>query len=272
MVNSFLQKLSNWSLVASLALLSPLATPLPKAAWAQPPSQAPEKLTQFISELETAANEQNLQAVTEAYSRDFNTSEGLNAQALAQKLEKLWDTYSRVNYEVELENWEQAGDGFIAETVTHIRGVRQANGKDVLLEATLRSRQNINNEQITSQEMLSERSQVFMGENPPRVKVNAPDQVAVGEEFNFDVIVSEPLGNDILLGTALEQEVTASSYLNPQNLNLSILPAGGIYRTGKVSSGAGERWLSAIIVRDNGMTLVSQRLEVVAETSALSNF
>lgn len=269
MVNAFFQQLSKWSLVGAIALLSPLTL---KPAWADQPTNAPESLTQFLSELETAANDQDLEAVTNAYSDNFNTSEGLNGQELAEKLEKLWETYSRVNYRVELENWEQDGDEIIAETTTHIQGERQARGENALLEAELRSRQRINNDQITDQETLSERSQIFIGDNAPRVKVNAPNEVAVGEKFNFDVIVREPVGDDILMGTALEEEVTASNYLAPQNLDLEILSAGGIYRTGEASSNPGERWLSAIIVRDDGITLVSQRLNIVAETSALSKF
>lgn len=265
----FFQQLSKWSLVGAIALLFPLTI---KPAWADEPSNAPESLTQFLSELETAANDQNLEAVTDAYSDSFNTSEGLNGQELAQKLEQLWETYSRVNYRVELENWEQEGDEIIAETVTHIRGTRQARGETAVLEAQLRSRQRINNDQIIAQETLSEGSKLFIGDNAPQVKVNAPNKVGVGEKFNFDVIVREPVGDDILMGTALEEEVTANNYLTPQNLDLDVLPAGGIYRTGEAAANPGQRWLSAIIVRGDGMTLVSQRLNIVAETSALSNF
>ena len=265
----FFQQLSKWSVVGAIALLSPFTI---KPAWANEPTNAPESLTQFLSELETAANDQNLEAVSDAYSDNFSTSEGLNGQKLAQKLEQLWETYSRVNYRVELKNWEQDGDEIIAETVTQIRGVRQSRGETAVLEAQLRSRQRINNDQITTQKTLSERSQLFIGDNAPQVKVNAPNEVAVGEKFNFDVIVREPVGNDILMGTALEEKVTANNYLTPQNLDLDVLPAGGIYRTGEVSSNPGQRWLSAIIVRGDGMTLVSQRLNIVAETSSLSNF
>ncbi|MFP4133462.1 MAG: nuclear transport factor 2 family protein [Halothece sp.] len=265
----FFQQLSKWSLVGAIALLFPLTIP---PAWAEEPTNAPESLTQFLSELETAANDQDLDAVTDAYSENFNTQEGLNGQELAQKLEQLWETYSEVDYRVELENWEEDGDEIIAETVTQIRGTRQLRGDNAVLEAQLRSRQRINNDQITEQETLSESSQLLIGDNAPQVSVNAPNEVAVGEKFNFDVIVSKPVGNDILMGTAMEEEVTANNYLTPQNLDLEMLPAGGIYRTGEASPNPEQRWLSAIIVRSDGMTLVSQRLNIVEETSALSNF
>lgn len=70
---------------------------------------------------------------------------------------------------------------------------------------------------------------------------------------------------------ALEEEVTPTDYLKPQEVDLEILPAGGIYRLGEAPTNPGQRWLSAIIVRGNGMTLVSKRVNIVPTQAALSN-
>ncbi|MDR9404100.1 MAG: nuclear transport factor 2 family protein [Halothece sp. Uz-M2-17] len=266
MLDSFLKKLSQWSLVAAIALLFPS-----QLAQAAPANTAPKNLTQLLSELETAANNEDMATVRAVYSPELTTTSGLDVAALTQKLEQLWNTYDQLDYQVELENWEKQGETLVAETVTRIRGLRNAQGREVFLEATLRSRQTIREGQIVTQDMLSEQSKVYIGENAPRVKVNAPSQVQAGENFNFDVIVQEPIGDDILMGTALEEEVTIQSYLTPRNLNLEILPAGGIYRLGEAPTTPGQRWLSAIIIRDNGMTLVSQRVNIVSNTATLSN-
>lgn len=266
MLDSFLKKLPQWSLLAAIALFFP-----PQLTQAAPANTAPKNLTQFLNSLETAANNEDTTAVRAAYSSDFTTESGLNGETLAQKLETLWERYDQLDYQVDLQNWETQGDTLVAETVTRIRGLRNAQGRDVVLEATLRSRQEIRGDQIVSQEMLSEQSKVYIGDNAPRVKVSAPKQVEVGQDFSFDVIVQDPIEDDILMGTALEEEVTAQGYLNPQNLELEILPAGGIYRLGEAPTAPGKRWLSAIVVRDNGMTLVSQRLNIVPATAALSN-
>lgn len=263
MFYSFLQQLPKWSILAAIALLLPS-----NIAQAEP---APQRLTQLLSELETAANNNDVETVQAAYTGEFTTSSGLNRQELAQKLQQLWETYDRLDYQIQLESWEQRGNTLVAQTVTQIRGQRQGQDQEILLEAVLRSRQRIQNGKIISQDMISERSQLYIGENAPRVKVNAPNTIQVGEEFNFDVIVREPVGDDILLGTALEEEVTANRYLIPQKLDLEILPAGGIYRLGEAPTRPGKRWLSAIIVRDDGMTLVSHRLNIVPQQSALSN-
>lgn len=265
MLDSIFKKGAKWSLIAAIALL--LTPDIAKAA-----RKPPENLTELLGKLETAANNADLEVVRAAYSSDFTTASGLSPSEMAQKLEQFWESYSRVDYRIELQSWEKQGDAIVAETVTRVRGLREAQGRDILLEATLRSRQRIVDGKITKQEMLSERSQVYIGDNAPRVTVNAPNQVQVGKQFNFDVIVREPIGdNNILLGTALEEEVTASKYLNSRELDLEILPAGGIYRLGEAPTAPGKRWLSAIIVRDDGITLVSQRLNIVPAKSALSN-
>jgi hypothetical protein len=266
MLDSFLKQLSPWSLVAAIALLIP-----PQLAQAAPANTAPKSLTQLLAQLENAANNEDMATIRAAYSSNFMTAAGLNSGELAKKLETLWQQYDQLDYQVELQNWERQGETLVAETVTQIRGLGEAQGREILLEATLRSRQQIQGGKIISQAMLSEQSKVYIGDNAPRVDVKVPNEVAVGQGFNFDVIVKEPIGDDILMGTALEQEVSPENYLSPQDLALEILPAGGIYRLGEAPTAPGKRWLSAIVVRDDGITLVSQRLNIVPATAALSS-
>lgn len=269
MLHSLFQQLPKWSLVASIALLSPFNASLFKPVWAAPAKTAPDRLTQQLKALETAANNRDLEAVQNIYSNEATTVVG-SPQKLTQKLKQFWEQYSKLDYQVELQSWEKQGNTIVAETVTRIRGLREQQDRDMVLQAELRSRQQFVDGKIVSQEILTEQSQLYIGNNAPRVRINAPNQVKVGEEFNFDVIVREPVGDGILMGTAVEEPVTPSDYLKPQKLDLKILPAGGIYRLGKIKN-SGQRWLSAIIVRGNGMTLVSKRINIVPTQAALSN-
>jgi len=276
MANFRFRQLVKWSLAISITLLfssgvslqeSPLRWKLIAAASA---NEAPSKLHEVLTPLETAANKQKLRAVKKAYHRDFSTTEGLDRKALTKQLKQLWKKYPQLDYEIELKSWEVNGDKMVAETVTNIQGVRQAHGREMRLEAQLRSRQEVVEDKIVSQTILSERSQIYIGDDAPRVSVNSPDQVQVGETFSFDVIVQEPTANERFLGTALEKRVNPNQYMNSQQFDLDMLPSAGIYRLGTAPDRPGKRWLSAIIVGDGGMTLISQRLTIVPETSALS--
>jgi hypothetical protein len=41
------------------------------------------------------------------------------------------------------------------------------------------------------------------------------------------------LGDDLLLGTALEEPIKPERLIKPANLKLEILPAGGVFKLGK---------------------------------------
>ena len=239
------------------------------AVRAKTPETAPAELKQVLSQIEAAANRHNIEGIMQFYGSDFTSSSGLGRSELSKALTQLWERYPELNYRTELQSWETAGDEIVAETVTYITGSRQSEGRTIKLQSTLRSRQRLQGQEIVQRQVLAERTKLTSGSNPPEVRVRIPEKVRPGERFNFDVIATEPLGEDVLLGTALEQPVTGDRYLKPSNLDLEVLPAGGIYRIGEAPASPGNRWLSAVLVRENGITAVTQRLRVV-EGSATS--
>jgi len=62
--------------------------------------------------------------------------------------------------------------------------------------------------------------------------MNLPQQVRVGQQYSFDAIVQEPLGDDYLVGAAIEEPIQADKYFNPTpELEL---PAGGLFKVGRL--------------------------------------
>jgi hypothetical protein len=100
------------------------------------------------------------------------------------------------------------------------------------------------------------------GDNPPQVKVVAPDNVTTGKKYNFDLIVDEPLGGQILLGAVQEEKTGANLYLNSTSLELEPLAAGGIYKVATAPSLPQSNWLSAILVRGDGITMITHRVNI----------
>ncbi|HEY9845599.1 MAG TPA: hypothetical protein V6D03_05315, partial [Candidatus Caenarcaniphilales bacterium] len=121
----------------------------------------------------------------------------------------------------------------------------------------------LDNQKITRQEILAEHSELTSGAKPPVVELNLPKQVKVGQDYSFDAIVKEPLGESLLLGAALEEPISPKNYLSQAQIKLEALPAGGIFKLGKAPAQASNQWISAVLVREDGMTLISQRLQVV---------
>ncbi|MEG4813675.1 nuclear transport factor 2 family protein [Microcoleus sp. K5-D4] len=230
---------------------------------AQTPANAPAPLTKVLTEIDAAANRRDVKAVMAFYSPSFTHSDGLNSQSMEKALTQLWDRYPSLNYRTEIKSWKTEGSAILAETITTIAGTQKKDGRELTLKATIRSQQRFEGEKIVSQEILAEQTQLSSGQNPPTIQVNFPDQVKVGEEYHFDAIVREPIGDDILIGTVLEEPITEKTLFNPSEVELELLNSGGIFKVGKAPATPENRWVSAVLMRQGGIATVSVRLRVV---------
>ncbi|NJL85726.1 MAG: nuclear transport factor 2 family protein [Leptolyngbyaceae cyanobacterium SM1_1_3] len=231
-------------------------------AVAAPPETAPAELTDALEQIQTAANAQNLDGVIRFYGPDFTNTDGFDREQFSQALIQLWQQYPQLTYRLELQSWEQSGGMLSAETITYLEGTGINGGRTLTLEAMVRSRQQFESGQIVSQEVLSERNQVTSGENPPEVTVVLPEETSVGAAFDFDAIVREPLGERLLLGAAVDEGITAEDFFVGRPLTLELLAAGGLFKIGTAPDQPDNRWISAVLIHEEGTTIVSQRLRV----------
>lgn len=249
----------NWSVSVLLSLSLTAGSTI--EAQAQTLETAPSQLKNAIAQIDAAANSRDLDVLTLFYSNGFRNSDGLTLSSIKPVLTQLWQRYSQLNYRTEIMSWENEGNAIVAETITYITGTEVDKGRELKLESTLRSRQRFENEKIVEQEIISESTKITSGENPPSVEVNLPEQVPTGQQYSFDVIVKEPLGNDILLGAAWEEPIEGNRYTKPAEFELEVLPAGGVFKLGRAPFREGGRWLSAVLIRKDGMTIVTERLQ-----------
>lgn len=243
---------------ASLVVLFPV-----KGAANNPPETAPAELRNLILQIDATATARNLAGVMEFYNVNFTHSDGLTYSTVENTIRQLWQRYPNISYHTKLLSWSTDGNQIIAETETEISGVESTDNRQFTLNATVRSSQRYENQKLIRQDILSERIELTSGDNPPKLKINLPEQVRVGERYSFDAIVEEPLGEDQLLGAAIEEPVRVDKYLNPSNMNLDLLSAGGIFKVGQAPRVPDNRWISAVVVRHDGITAISQRLRVV---------
>ncbi|MBE9062096.1 nuclear transport factor 2 family protein [cf. Phormidesmis sp. LEGE 11477] len=232
------------------------------AAKAAPAESAPPELTAAIENMETAASERDLTAVMDGYSPSFSNEDGFTYETLETALQTFWDRYTTLSYRVELQSWEPTSTGFLAETVTYVSGTQIDNGQSRELESIIRSRQAYQDGKIISQETLSERNQMTSGEKPPSVSVILAEQVESGEQYDFDAIVLEPLGNRYLLGGVIDEGVTSTDFFAGRPVELELLSAGGLFKIGEAPDTPDSRWVSALLVREDGVTIVTRRLQV----------
>ena len=226
-------------------------------------NNAPPQVRTLLTQIDAAANRRNIKGVMNFYSPSFVHGDGLNRSSMEQAVTSLWKRYPNLTYNTKLESWRTQGNSIIADTVTNIVGLPSANNNKLGMNATIKSRQRIVNGKIIRQDILSERTQLTSGVNPPKVDINLPDKLKAGQRYYFDAIVNEPLGDSFLLGAALDEPVEPGKYLKPTPVNLELLAAGGIFKVGRAPTTPGSQWISAVLVRGNGTTMITQRVPVV---------
>lgn len=256
---------------------TPNATPNPTPAPAEqtsPDRSAPPELLAVLANIDAAASKGDLATVMSFYDPAFKNSDGLTYDQLQQALQNFWQRFPNPTYSTQINSWKTEGDAIVAETTTTITATTNpapqppgpqppAQNNPVSLTSTITSRQRFQGTKIVEQEILSEQSQLTQGENPPAVEVRLPEQVTVGQEFEFDAIVQEPLGDRLLLGAATDEQVQPSGYLSPTPVNLELLASGGLFKVGQAPAVPETHWVSATLIRDDGMTTITRRLQVV---------
>lgn len=239
-------------------------------AQAATPQTAPSQLKNLLTQIDATANQHNVKAVMQFYGENFSHADGLSRQSMEKALTQLWQRYPQLKYQTQLQSWKSEGNAIVAETVTNITGAQSRDSRNQVFRATIKSRQRYENEKIVRQEILSERSQLSAGAKPPTVDMKLPQQVSTGQQYNFDAIVQEPLGDDYLLGAAIEEPIQAGRNFKATPVELELLSAGGLFKLGRAPAMADDRWVSALVIRGDGMTLVTQRLQVVGQNRPIS--
>jgi hypothetical protein len=248
----------------SLAIGLPQAIAATPSAPSSPASAAPSAIATLLKQLDTAASRKDLESTMRFYSPSFSHGDGLDFKTQQQVLKGFWQDTKSIQYQTQINSWKaEPQDRYTVETTTTLRGVRKAVERDMDLTATVRSRLVIKDQKIMTQEILSEQTRLVTGDKPPNVSLSLPEQVNVGQTFSFDAVVTEPLGDDLLLGSAIEESITPAQYLQPSAITLEPLSAGGIFKTGQAPQQPTRKWISAVLIKNGGITIVSQRMNVV---------
>jgi hypothetical protein len=222
----------------------------------------PAALKTLLTSIDSAANSRKLPELSRYYSSNFTTSDGLTKTLWQQSLTQLWQSYDNLSYITTLNNWQRQGNSYTVVTTTKIAGTQNINGRASNLQSTIQARQKIVGSQVVQQDILQERTQVSSGAKPPTIELTLPDRIEPNAEYNLDAIVTEPLGEDVLLGATVEQPVSAQSYTQPANFKLELLTAGGLFKIARAPGKSGDYWLSTVFIRPTGMTTLTQRIHI----------
>jgi len=246
----------------------------------------------LVVALDSALNAKNIGAISNLLTSDYAHDDGYNRETLPKALQRLWKQYPNLTYKTEIVDSNMKGGTETIETLTTIDGYRSnPSGQIWKITGTIRSQQTVEANRIRSQSILSEQTQITIGEKPPTVIVNLPDSVTVGKAYNYEAVIQEPINDDLLMGTVFDNPVspalltqnqlqlqlpsiaellsgrtrkTPTPANSAQIVKLSRLPSGGFFKVGTASKLPETRWISAVLARhDGGITIATNRLRTV---------
>jgi len=244
-----------------LLSLSFTATKL-NIALAQSNNNTPKELLELVNKIDLAANNKDLKSTKENISPSFTNSDGLNYEKFISSLEKFWSKYDNLKYTTKIESWTENNNELVATTVTNIEGSYIINNQKFILNSEIKAEQYFVNNQLIKYNILEEKNEITSGEKPPVVTFNLPKKEKPGQEFDFDVILQDPVGSDLILGAALEEKIDSSLYLKPSSLELDTLFAGGIFKRVKLPLTPEDHWYSVILIRADGLRMITQRVNI----------
>lgn len=230
--------------------------------FAQSNNNIPKELLAIITKIDQGANNRDLKLIEESISPQFSSQDGLTFDNLTTSLKQLWSKYDDLEYTTKIESWTQDKDQLIAITTTNIKGNYQVNGQKMTLNSEIKSEQYFVNNKLVKQKIIKEKNEITSGQNPPIVTINLPEKARPGQEFDFDVILQEPIGSDIVLGAAIEEKINPSLYLQPSTLELDTLSAGGIFKRVRLPLTEEDHWYSVLLIRQDGMRMITQRVHI----------
>jgi hypothetical protein len=244
-----------WS--SSIASLG-LSAAAPSYAAASAP---PANITALINRIDQAANSRQLPALLASFSASY-TVDGMSRSQWQQQVSSLWQRYPNLRYRTTVQNWQQDAKGTSIDIITRIDGTKIEGGKPSKIMAKIQARQYVVNGKVTRQQIFSEDVNSSSGNKPPTVEMLVPDKLRPSEDYNVDVIVQEPLNDDVMMGALHEQSVSTGSYGKATPYKLELLSTGGLFKNATAPKKAGDYWLSAVFVRSDGVTTVTRRIHV----------
>ena len=64
------------------------------------------------------------------------------------------------------------------------------------------------------------------------------------------------------MGVAVEEGVTAEDFFEPRPVVFGLLSSGGLYKVGIAPDEPDNRWVSTVVIREDGMVVETRRLRV----------
>ena len=141
-----------------------------------------------------------------------------------------------------------------------VHGTKTVNGETYFLESKFKYLFSTLNNKINNGDIKNLITTIRNDQNKIDIIFKIPETVLTGTEYDLDIILNEPLGEEIIAGGMISLQ--DESYLK-QEITLEPLVSGGIFKKTRASSRPATQIWSGVIVHQKGMIFFTKSVEIV---------
>ena len=139
-------------------------------------------------------------------------------------------------------------------------GKKIINGEIYILESSFEYLFSTHNDKINNGNIKNLFTTIRNDQNKIDINFRIPDIVLTGTKYDIDIILNEPLGDEIIAGGIISHQ--DESYLK-QEIDIEPLASGGIFKTTRASSKPTTQIWSGIVAHPKGIISFTKSVEIV---------
>ncbi len=146
-----------------------------------------------------------------------------------------------------------------------VQGKRFIGEHSYKLKANQKLKLNIVNNQILSQEILSEYSILQNTEKPLSINLMIPDKVLTGSKYDFDIVLNDPLEDSMLAGGITQITPDQINKVEFPNIELNPMGGGGLFKIIQAPMEPGYQAWAVLLAHPDALISITKRVQVVAD-------
>ena len=205
-----------------------------------------------LIDLENALNKNNLEKIYSYFAEDEKI-------LLKNKLQELISDFPNPKWKIRKINTKDLNKNTVEVKVTAIKII---DGSEFKLESNFLYSYNFIQGKISNGVIRNHLTTVRNDKNKIDITINIPDKVLTGSKYNIDIIINEPLGEEIYAGslsTYIENSILE------EEIQLEPLVTGGIFKITRAPTKSGIQIWTGIIANPQGLVTFTKTVNIVNE-------
>ncbi len=200
--------------------------------------------------LENALNTRNLKLIKNIFKEDENFK-------IQEQFKEIIKDFPNSKWQIKRLSGENSKEKIFN---IKVNGNKIVNGEIYFLESNFKYLFSIQNDKINNGNIKNLLTTIRNDQNKIDIIFRIPEKVLTGKKYDIDIILNEPLGDEIIAGGIISHQ--DDTYLK-QEINIEPLASGGIFKTTRAASKPAKQIWSGIIVHPKGTISFTKSVEIV---------